>query len=91
MPDTDRVAAALAAFRADRAATPPDGVPPEWLRLNSLALSLGEWTKSLVAAVRVVAGAPVASDQPARGAARARCGSPTCPPHGCGGSACAST
>ena len=61
VPDTDRVAAALVAFRADRAATPPDGVPPEWLRLNSLALSLGEWTKSLVAAVRVVAGAPVAS------------------------------
>ncbi len=61
VPDTDRVAAALVAFRADRAATPPDGVPLEWLRLNSLALSLGEWTKSLVAAVRVVAGAPVAS------------------------------
>jgi uncharacterized membrane protein YccC len=64
VPDTDRVAAALAAFRADRAATPPDGVPPERLRLNSLALSLGEWTKSLVAAVRVVAGAPVASPSP---------------------------
>ena len=64
VPDTDRVAAALAAFRADRAATPPDGVPPERLRLNSLALSLGEWTKSLVAAVRVVAGAPVASTSP---------------------------
>ena len=89
VPDTDRVAAALAAFRADRAATPPDGVPPERLRLNSLALSLGEWTKSLVAAVRVVAGAPVA--RPRAAARPGRCGSPTCPPRGCGGSACAST
>lgn len=64
VPDTERVAAALTAFRADRAATPPDGVPPERLRLNSLALSLGEWTTSLVAAVRVVAGAPVGASSP---------------------------
>jgi uncharacterized membrane protein YccC len=62
MPDTDRMAAALAAFRAERAATPADGVPPERLRLGSLALSLGEWTKALVAAVRVVGGAPVGAD-----------------------------
>ena len=62
MPDTDRTAAALAAFRAARAAAPPDGVPPERLRLNALALSLGEWTKALVAAVRVVAGAPIGPD-----------------------------
>ena len=91
VPDTDRIAAALAAFRADRAATPPDGVPPERLRLNSLALSLGEWTKSLVAAVRVAAGAPIGPAPPRRPPGRARCGSPTSPPRGCGGSACAST
>jgi uncharacterized membrane protein YccC len=65
VPDTDRTAAALAAFRADRAATPPDGVAPERLRLNALALSLGEWTKVLVAAVRVVAGAPLHDPSPA--------------------------
>ena len=62
MPDTDRTAAALAAFRAARAAAPPDGVAPERLRLNALALSLGEWTKALVAAVRVAAGAPIGPD-----------------------------
>ena len=62
LPDTDRIAAALVEFRAARAADPPDGVPPERLRLGSLALSLGEWTKSLVAAIRVVAGAPLHPD-----------------------------
>jgi uncharacterized membrane protein YccC len=62
VPDTDRVAAALQAFRAARAATSPNGVPPARLRLGALALSLGEWTKSLVAAVRVAQGAPVGAD-----------------------------
>jgi hypothetical protein len=62
VPDSDRTAAALAAFRAARAAAPPDGVAPERLRLNALALSLGEWTKALVAAVRVAAGAPIGPD-----------------------------
>ena len=62
LPDTDRIAAALVEFRAAREATPPDGVPPERLRLGSLALSLGEWTKALVAAIRVVAGAPLHTD-----------------------------
>ncbi|GAA4707468.1 FUSC family protein [Pseudonocardia yuanmonensis] len=62
VPDTDRVAAALREFRAARAAIPPDGLPPERLRLGSLALQLGEWTKTLVTALRVVAGAPVPPD-----------------------------
>ena len=62
LPDTDRIAAALAEFRAARLAVPPDGVPPDRLRLGSLALSLGEWTKSLVAAIRVAAGAPIRPD-----------------------------
>lgn len=62
VPDTDRIVAALEEFRAGRAATSPDGIPPDRLRLGSLALSLGEWTKSMVAAIRVAAGAPVAPD-----------------------------
>ncbi len=62
VPDTDRIAAALVEFRAARAATSPDGIPSDRLRLGSLALSLGEWTKSLVAAVRIAAGAPVGPD-----------------------------
>lgn len=62
VPDTDRIVAALVEFRADRAATSPDGIPPDRLRLGSLALSLGEWTKSMVAAIRVAAGASVEPD-----------------------------
>jgi uncharacterized membrane protein YccC len=62
VPDTDRVAAALVEFRAARAAASPDGLPPEQLRLGALALSLGEWTKSLVAAIRIAAGAHVGPD-----------------------------
>ena len=62
VPDTDRIAAALDEFRAARDATSPDGLPPERLQLGSLALSLGEWTKSMVAAIRVAAGAPIPPD-----------------------------
>jgi uncharacterized membrane protein YccC len=62
VPDTDRVAAALVDFRAARATTSPDGLPPERLQLGALALSLGEWTKSMVAAVRVAADAPIPPD-----------------------------
>jgi uncharacterized membrane protein YccC len=62
VPDTDRIVAALEEFRAGRAATSPDGIPPDRLRLGSLALSLGEWTKSMVAAIRIAAGATVAPD-----------------------------
>jgi hypothetical protein len=53
---------ALVEFRAARDATSPDGLPPERLQLGSLALSLGEWTKSMVAAIRVAADAPIPPD-----------------------------
>lgn len=56
LPDTDRLRAALTEFRAARAATDPSGLPPERLELGALALSLGEWTKSLVFATRIAAG-----------------------------------
>lgn len=62
LPDTDRIAAALREFRAARAAIPPDGIPPERLRLGSMALQLGEWTKTLVTALRVAGGAPIPPD-----------------------------
>ena len=62
VPDTELVAAALTDFRIDRMNTSPDGVPIERLRLGSLALSLGEWTKSLVTAIRIAAGAPIHPD-----------------------------
>jgi uncharacterized membrane protein YccC len=63
VPDTDRVAAALADFRRARADLTPDGVAPQRLALGSLALSLGEWTKSLVTAIRISAGEPVGPDR----------------------------
>ncbi|MET0492399.1 MAG: FUSC family protein [Actinoplanes sp.] len=59
VPDTDRVAGAIADFRAARAAFDPSGVPADRLRLGALALSLGEWTKSLVTALRIAEGAPI--------------------------------
>jgi len=62
VPDTDHVAAALDEFRIARMNTSPDGIPIERLRLGALALSLGEWTKSLVTAVRIVAAAPIHPD-----------------------------
>ncbi|GAA2589968.1 FUSC family protein [Winogradskya consettensis] len=62
VPDTDRIAGALAHFRAEREAEDPSGVAPERLRLGSLALSLGEWTKSLVTELRIVARAPLRAD-----------------------------
>jgi uncharacterized membrane protein YccC len=58
VPDTDRITAALTEFRAARMNTNPDGLPPERLRLGAMALSLGEWTKSLIFAIRIAAGAP---------------------------------
>ena len=82
LPDTDRIGAALAEFRAAPARTPsPDGLPPQRLRLGALALSLGEWTKVLVGAVRVGRGRPRRARPPRRRRApcRARCGSPTRP------------
>lgn len=56
LPDTNLVAAALSEFRAARMNTNPNGVPHERLKLGALALSLGEWTKSLVFAVRIASG-----------------------------------
>jgi len=62
VPDTDRVAASIVEFRAARDRNPPDGVSPDRLRLGALALSLGEWTKSLVTAIRIDAGEPIHED-----------------------------
>ncbi|WP_305784211.1 FUSC family protein [Symbioplanes lichenis] len=59
LPDTNLIAAALADFRAARERTDPNGVDPDLLRLGSHALSVGEWTKNLVAELRIVAGEPV--------------------------------
>ena len=56
VPDTDRIAAALTEFRVARMNTDPGGLPPERLRLGSTALALGEWTKSLIFAIRIAAG-----------------------------------
>jgi uncharacterized membrane protein YccC len=58
LPDTDRIAAGLVEFQAARMAVSPNGAAPERLRLGALARALGEWTKALVAAIRIVAGAP---------------------------------
>jgi hypothetical protein len=63
------MAAALVQFRAARTAVSPDGLPPERLRLGALALSLGEWTTAMVAAIRIAAAAPIGPDptpEPAR-------------------------
>ena len=62
VPDTDKVAAALDDFRAARMNTDPSGLPPDRLRLGALALSLGEWVKSLVTAIRIAAGVPIHAD-----------------------------
>ncbi|SNY72136.1 FUSC family protein [Paractinoplanes atraurantiacus] len=56
LPDTGKLAAALADFRRARTETDPSGLPPERLELGALALTLGEWTKSLVFAVRIASG-----------------------------------
>ncbi|MEV4350340.1 FUSC family protein, partial [Actinoplanes sp. NPDC049596] len=56
LPDTDRLRAALADFRKARTETDPSGLPPERLELGALALSLGEWTKTLVVAIRIAGG-----------------------------------
>jgi uncharacterized membrane protein YccC len=62
VPDTDLVLAALQTFRVARMNTDPNGLPPDRLRLGALALSLGEWVKSLVTAIRIAAGEPVHAD-----------------------------
>ena len=55
-PEADRIIAALTEFRAARMNNDPGGLPPDRLRLGSMALVLGEWTKSLVVAIRIAAG-----------------------------------
>ncbi|MCO8271184.1 FUSC family protein [Actinoplanes sp. TRM 88003] len=70
LPDTNLVEAAITDFRVARMNTDPTGLPPERLRLGALALSLGEWTKSLVVAVRIAAGEPVRHPDPTPEAAR---------------------
>ncbi len=64
LPDTAHVTAAITDFRAARMNTDPNGLPAERLRLGALALSLGEWTKSLVFAVRIAAGEPPVKPDP---------------------------
>ncbi|MFF5297505.1 FUSC family protein [Paractinoplanes globisporus] len=56
LPDTTHVAAALTEFRVARMNTDPSGLPPDRLRLGALALALGEWTKTLIFAIRISAG-----------------------------------
>lgn len=56
VPDTTRISAAINEFRIARMNTDPDGLPPERLRLGSMALALGEWTKTLIFVVRLAAG-----------------------------------
>jgi uncharacterized membrane protein YccC len=62
VPDTNLVVAALQTFRVARTNTDPNGLPPDRLRLGALALSLGEWVKSLVTAIRIAAGEPIHAD-----------------------------
>ena len=61
-PSADRTAAAERAFDAARFEIDPDDIPPEQLRLGSLALSVGEWTTTMVTAVRIAANAPIEPD-----------------------------
>jgi uncharacterized membrane protein YccC len=60
LPDTSRMEAALAEYRAVRASLSPTGLAD--LRLGSTALMLAEWATTLVTALRVVAGAPIPVD-----------------------------
>jgi uncharacterized membrane protein YccC len=56
LPGTGLVVQALTEFRVARMNIDPNGVPPDRLRLGALALALGEWTKSLIFAIRIAAG-----------------------------------
>jgi hypothetical protein len=57
-PDAGLIPAAITEFRAARTATPPGGLPPDELRLGSLALSVADGSAVMVTALRVAAGAP---------------------------------
>ena len=70
LPDTGQVVAALADFHVARMNTDPGGVPPERLRLGALALALGEWTKSLIFAIRLSGGEPPGHPDPTPPGAR---------------------
>jgi hypothetical protein len=60
-PDAGLVPAAITEFRAARTATPPGGLPPDELRLGSLALSVADGSAVMVTALRVAAGAPIST------------------------------
>ncbi|MEU4237392.1 FUSC family protein [Actinoplanes sp. NPDC026619] len=64
LPDTDQVVAALGEFRVARMNTDPNGMDPDRLRLGALALALGEWTKSLIVAIRLSDGERPAHVEP---------------------------
>ena len=72
LPDTDKVVASLNEFRVARMNADPNGVPAERLHLSSMALSIGEFTKQLVFAIRIAAG--VRPDHPDPTPAEARPG-----------------
>ncbi len=61
-PDSAPIAGALDTFRATRRRVVPDGVHPDRLRLGALAVSVGEWAKAMVVAVRVASGASIHPD-----------------------------
>jgi uncharacterized membrane protein YccC len=56
---------AIAEFRAARTATPTAGLPPDQLRLGSLALSVADGSAVMVTALRVASGAPTAVESAA--------------------------
>ena len=64
MPDTTHVVVALSDFRLARMNTDPNGLPPDRLRLGALALALGEWTKTLIVALRLADGVRPAHPEP---------------------------
>jgi uncharacterized membrane protein YccC len=64
LPDTGQVVRALSDFRVARINHDPNGVPPDRLKLGALALALGEWTKTLIFAIRVAAGEPPSHPDP---------------------------
>jgi uncharacterized membrane protein YccC len=70
LPDTNLVEEALTNFRVARMNTDPSGLSPERLKLGALALALGEWTKTLIFAVRISAGAEPGHPDPTPAAAQ---------------------
>ncbi|WP_433307197.1 FUSC family protein [Actinoplanes sp. CA-030573] len=70
LPDTRHVVEALSDFRAARMNTDPDGIAPERLRLGALALALGEWTKTLIFAIRIAGGEQPGHPDPTPAAAQ---------------------